>query len=195
MNYSNCHHDLTSMSAAADQLYDKFPECACLGPCSFSTFHTLYKIDIPPKQPTTLDVPVALCVSSCMCLPNAASARYRLFARFLNFTQTVNKTALCRLPFVYVYISCFWIMWLLVKYYSAYVILRQRFLTSGEASVNEWQEQYMQSSLDKRGKEEGKGVLAALKHFKQLFDPSEVRPVTTSHQCKQVVTQPIVVVS
>lgn len=65
-------------------------------------------------------------------------------------------------------------MWLLMKYYSAYVILRQRFLTSGEASVNEWQEQYMQSSLDKKGKEEGKGVLAALKHFKQLFDPSEV---------------------
>ena len=65
-------------------------------------------------------------------------------------------------------------MWLLVKYYSAYVILRQRFLTSGEASVNEWQEQYMSSSLDKRGKEEGKGVLAALRHFKQLFDPSEV---------------------
>ena len=86
-------------------------------------------------------------------------------------------------------------MWLLVKYYSAYVILRQRFLTSGEASVNEWQEQYMQSSLDKRGKEEGKGVLAALKHFKQLFDPSEVRPVTASHQCKQVVTQPMVAVS
>ena len=84
---------------------------------------------------------------------------------------------MCRLPFVYVYISCFWIMWLLVKYYSAYVILRQRFLTSGEASVNEWQEQYMQSSLDKKIKEEGKGVLAALKHFKQLFDPSEVMPI------------------
>lgn len=65
-------------------------------------------------------------------------------------------------------------MWLLVKYYSAYVILRQRFLTSGEASINEWHEQYMQGSLDKAGKEEGKGVLAALKHFKQLFDPSEV---------------------
>jgi len=32
----------------------------------------------------------------------------------------------------------------------------------------------MQGSLDKTGKEEGKGVLAALKHFKQLFDPSEV---------------------
>ena len=81
---------------------------------------------------------------------------------------------MCRLHFAYVYISCFWIMWLLMKYYSAYVILRQRFLTSGEASVNEWQEQYMQSSLDKKGKEEGKGVMAALKHFKQLFDPSEV---------------------
>jgi len=75
---------------------------------------------------------------------------------------------------VYVYLSCAWIMWLLVKYYSAYVILRQRFLTSGEASINEWHEQYMQGSLDKTGKEEGKGVLAALKHFKQLFDPSEV---------------------
>jgi len=75
---------------------------------------------------------------------------------------------------VYVYVSCAWIMWLLVKYYSAYVILRQRFLTSGEASINEWHEQYMQGSLDKTGKEEGKGVLAALKHFKQLFDPSEV---------------------
>ena len=75
---------------------------------------------------------------------------------------------------MYVYLSCAWIMWLLVKYYSAYVILRQRFLTSGEASINEWHEQYMQGSLDKTGKEEGKGVLAALKHFKQLFDPSEV---------------------
>ncbi len=63
---------------------------------------------------------------------------------------------------------------MLVKYYSAYVILRQHFLTSGEASINEWHEQYMQSSLDKTGKEEGKGVMAALKHFKQLFDPSEV---------------------
>lgn len=68
-----------------------------------------------------------------------------------------------------------------MKYYSAYVILRQRFLTSGEASVNEWQEQYMQSSLDKKGKEEGKGVLAALKHFKQLFDPSEVCYVNDPH--------------
>ena len=75
---------------------------------------------------------------------------------------------------MYVYVSCAWTMWLLVKYYSAYVILRQRFLTSGEASINEWHEQYMQGSLDKTGKEEGKGVLAALKHFKQLFDPSEV---------------------
>ena len=75
---------------------------------------------------------------------------------------------------MYVYVSCAWIMWLLVKYYSAYVILRQRFLTSGEASINEWHEQYMQGSLDKTGKGEGKGVLAALKHFKQLFDPSEV---------------------
>ena len=88
--------------------------------------------------------------------------------------NNLHQHCMRRLPFVYVYISCFWIMWLLVKYYSAYVILRQRFLTSGEASVNEWQEQYMSSSLDKRGKEEGKGVLAALRHFKQLFDPSEV---------------------
>lgn len=83
---------------------------------------------------------------------------------------------------MYVYISCFWIMWLLVKYYSAYVILRQRFLTSGEASVNEWHEQYMQSSLDKTQKEEGKGVLAALKHFKQLFDPSEVSSQSTGSE-------------
>ncbi|DBA95065.1 TPA: hypothetical protein ACH3X1_002578 [Trebouxia sp. C0004] len=81
------------------------------------------------------------------------------------------------IPFVYVYVSCAWIMWLLVKYYSAYVILRQRFLTSGEASINEWHEQYMQGSLDKTGKDEGKGLLAALKHFKQLFDPSEMETI------------------
>jgi len=84
---------------------------------------------------------------------------------------------------VYVYVSCAWIMWLLVKYYSAYVILRQRFLTSGEASINEWHEQYMQGSLDKTGKEEGKGLLAALKHFKQLFDPSEVCRAFYFHVC------------
>ena len=66
-------------------------------------------------------------------------------------------------------------MWLLVKYYSAFVILRQRFLTSGEASINEWHEQYMQNTTnDSETKEESKGVIAALKHFKQLFDPTEV---------------------
>lgn len=94
-------------------------------------------------------------------------------------------TVICRIPFVYVYVSCGWIMWLLVKYYSAYVILRQRFLTSGEASINEWHEQYMQGSLDKTGKEEGKGVLAALKHFKQLFDPSEVSKLVWPTQKEQ----------
>ncbi|KAL0050236.1 hypothetical protein WJX82_006955 [Trebouxia sp. C0006] len=95
----------------------------------------------------------------------------------LTLSNIPRGSGLFWIPFVYVYLSCAWIMWLLVKYYSAYVILRQRFLTSGEASINEWHEQYMQGSLDKTGKEEGKGVLAALKHFKQLFDPSEMETI------------------
>ena len=71
-------------------------------------------------------------------------------------------------------------MWLLVKYYSAFVILRQRFLTSGEASINEWHEQYMQGAIGSETKQESKGVIAALKHFKQLFDPTEVM----QHLCR-----------
>ncbi|KAL3131896.1 hypothetical protein ABBQ38_007601 [Trebouxia sp. C0009 RCD-2024] len=126
---------------------------------------------------------------SCVMLPvnlsqnrialEAASGNSASASKFATFTlSNIPKgSGLLWLHFAYVYISCFWIMWLLMKYYSAYVILRQRFLTSGEASVNEWQEQYMQSSLDKKGKEEGKGVLAALKHFKQLFDPSEMETI------------------
>ena len=82
----------------------------------------------------------------------------------------------CRLPFAYVYLSCLWIMWLLKKYYSAFVILRQRFLTSGELSTNEWHEQYMQTAVDDKSKADlGKGkMLAALRQLQQLFDPNEV---------------------
>ena len=94
--------------------------------------------------------------------------------------QRANVFVACRLPFAYVYISCFWIMWLLVKYYSAFVILRQRFLTSGEASINEWHEQYMQGAIGSETKQESKGVIAALKHFKQLFDPTEVMPLLSA---------------
>jgi hypothetical protein len=51
---------------------------------------------------------------------------------------------MCRIPFVFVFIAIFYIFWLLEKYYRAYVVLRQHYLTGGEKLINEWHQHYME---------------------------------------------------
>lgn len=48
-----------------------------------------------------------------------------------------------RIPFVYVYIVCFYATWLLRRFYIKYVKLRQKYVVQGEVDANQWQDVFL----------------------------------------------------
>ncbi|KAK9836955.1 hypothetical protein WJX81_002590 [Elliptochloris bilobata] len=61
----------------------------------------------------------------------------------LTLSNLARGSALYWLHFVFVYCFTFWVMWLLIKYYQSYTVLRQRYLTGGEALLNEWNSRFL----------------------------------------------------
>ena len=53
---------------------------------------------------------------------------------------------------VFVYITTGYVCFLLLKYYQAYAILRQRYMTGGEAMINQWHERVCNAPRGARGK-------------------------------------------
>ena len=58
----------------------------------------------------------------------------------------------CRVACVFVYITTGYVCFLLLKYYQAYAILRQRYMTGGEAMINQWHERACSAPKGARGK-------------------------------------------
>ena len=59
---------------------------------------------------------------------------------------------LCRVAFVFVYVLTAYVCFLLLKYYQAYAILRQRYMTGGEAMINQWTQRVCKGSQCTTGK-------------------------------------------
>ena len=58
----------------------------------------------------------------------------------------------CRVACVFVYITTGYVCFLLLKYYQAYAILRQRYMTGGEAMFNQWHERVCNAPKGAKGK-------------------------------------------
>ncbi|KAK9804567.1 hypothetical protein WJX73_000229 [Symbiochloris irregularis] len=109
---------------------------------------------------------------------NANSAQQNVsgFTR-LTLANLSKGSALYWVPFVYVYIVILYTCWLLVKYYQQYVVLRQHYLTGGEALINEWHQQFMEHK-EQEVKEGGHNVIekrdkkTILQNIRRMFDPS-----------------------
>ena len=70
---------------------------------------------------------------------------------------------LCRVAFVFVYVLTAYVCFLLLKYYQAYAILRQRYMTGGEAMINQWTQRICKGSQcatgeASEGKPQGEGT-------------------------------------
>ena len=64
---------------------------------------------------------------------------------------------LCRVAFVFVYVLTAYVCFLLLKYYQAYAILRQRYMSGGEAMINQWTQRICKgSTCTTRNLSEGK---------------------------------------
>ncbi|KAK9817083.1 hypothetical protein WJX72_009273 [[Myrmecia] bisecta] len=67
--------------------------------------------------------------------------------------------------FVFVWMACLYIMWLLALYYRAYVRLRQNWLSGAEGLVHDWHKQQVKNDAKERG---------AVQKFRTLFDPTSM---------------------
>jgi len=56
------------------------------------------------------------------------------------------------IPFVYVYIVCFYATWLLRRFYIKYVKLRQKYVVQGEVDANQWQDVFLGTGSRPGGK-------------------------------------------
>ena len=56
------------------------------------------------------------------------------------------------MAFVFVYVLTAYVCFLLLKYYQAYAILRQRYMTGGEAMINQWTQRICKGSKGAAGK-------------------------------------------
>lgn len=79
-----------------------------------------------------------------------------------------------RVAFVFVYVLTAYVCFLLLKYYQAYAILRQRYMTGGEAMINQWSQRICKGSTGAAGepseaKATGEG-LRVWNAFRELVD-------------------------
>ena len=86
---------------------------------------------------------------------------------------------------VFVYITTGYVCFLLLKYYQAYAILRQRYMTSGEAMINQWHERVCNAPKGGKGKgpqgECRKDGTRMWQAFRELVDVNAQVHTLTAH--------------
>ena len=93
---------------------------------------------------------------------------------------------MCRVAFVFVYVLTAYVCFLLLKYYQAYAILRQRYMTGGEAMINQWHDRICNGPKCTEGKpSDGKTKGDSIRMwnaFRELLDVNaQVSAVETQH--------------
>ena len=81
---------------------------------------------------------------------------------------------LCRVACIFVYAVTGYVCFLLLKYYQAYAILRQRYMTGGEAMINQWTNRICKGDACKRSEDKGRtdSGMRAWNAFRELVDVS-----------------------
>lgn len=75
----------------------------------------------------------------------------------------------CRIPFIFVFVTIFYVFWLMLKYYRAYTVLRQHYLMGGEKLINEWHAHFMERQQSDGETRKENTALFMLRH---MFDVS-----------------------
>lgn len=81
---------------------------------------------------------------------------------------------LCRVACIFVYAVTGYVCFLLLKYYQAYAVLRQRYMTGGEAMINQWTNRICKGDACKPSKDKGRtdSGMRAWNAFRELVDVS-----------------------
>lgn len=92
-----------------------------------------------------------------------------MIEHFLLVPSDLTRASLgaCRVPFIFVFITIFYVFWLMTKYYRAYVVLRQHYLTGGERLLNEWHAHFMERQASDQDTRKKNTALFILRH---MFD-------------------------
>ena len=81
---------------------------------------------------------------------------------------------LCRVACIFVYAVTGYVCFLLLKYYQAYAVLRQRYMTGGEAMINQWTNRICKGDACKPSEDKGRtdSGMRAWNAFRELVDVS-----------------------
>eukprot|EP00884_Botryococcus_braunii_P001497 jgi/Botrbrau1/11348/Bobra.0038s0105.1 len=85
----------------------------------------------------------------------------------LTLSNLQRDSNLFWIPFIFVFVTIFYVFWLMLKYYRAYTVLRQHYLMGGEKLINEWHAHFMERQLSDGETRKKNTALFMLRH---MFD-------------------------